>query len=236
MAKKRLSGAGQFTQILRAGHWFQSLDATFQEGLITAAVVKKLRAKESLFRRGDAPDGLYALADGALRVTGVGPDGHEAMLTRVEPPNWFGEISVFDGEPRTHDAIADGAATVIHVPEKPLRALLKAEPHRWHDLGRLVALKLRLTFEVLEEMAVLPLPARLARRLLLIAQRHGEWKGKSSRVLQLSQEQLALMLGTTRQTVNQLVKDLQKSGAIHAAYGAIEISDLAALKKAALLT
>jgi CRP/FNR family cyclic AMP-dependent transcriptional regulator len=222
--------------VLRAGHWFASLAAPLASDLLANATVKALAPNERLFARGDAPNGLFAIAEGALRITGLGPDGEEAMLTLAEPPAWFGEISVFDGLPRTHDAIAATHSIIIHLEDRALRAVLARHVSAWFDLGRLVANKLRLSFAVIEEMAILPLPVVLARRLLLIAQRHGEWQDKSSRIIELNQEQLALILATTRQTVNLLLKDLEASGAVRCAYGTVEIVDLARLRSAAKLS
>jgi CRP-like cAMP-binding protein len=86
---------------------------------------------------------------------------------------------------------------------------------------------------MIEDTATLPIAVRLARRLVMTAERFGEWAGKSSRVLELRQDQLATMLSTSRQTVNQLLKDLEGRGLVKLAYGNIEILDLEGLREAA---
>src|SRR5690349_2713154 len=92
---------GDYKQLLRTGRWFHALPEAMQDALLAAAVVRPLPAGTTLFSRGDAPDGLYAIVDGALRISGVTDSGKEAVLTRIEPPAFFGEVSVFDGLPRT---------------------------------------------------------------------------------------------------------------------------------------
>ena len=214
---------------LRQGRWFSDLDDSFQHALLAAARVRPLVDDERLFARGDAPDGLYAIIDGAVRVTAVNEAGKELLLTRVEAPGWFGEIAVFDRHPRTHDCIADGDAVVLHIPLPALDGLLAAEPLRWRDLGLLVAAKLRLTFEILEDSAHLPLSLRLGRRLLVLAGGHGEWRDQHKRVVDVTQEQLASMLSASRQSVNQALKDLEQRGIVKVSYGHIELLDSDAL-------
>jgi CRP-like cAMP-binding protein len=219
--------------LLRTGRWFAGLPDDLQGALLAAAQRRALAAGERLFSRGDPPDGLYALVDGSLCAGGVTDAGKEVVLALLEPPAWFGEISVFDHSPRTHDATAQTAATVLHVPQRPLEALLDAAPGRWRALGVLMAGRLRLTFGALEDAAALPLPARLARRLLVTAGAHGEWTDRARRVVELRQEQLATMLGTSRQTLNGALKDLEARGAVRVAYGQVELLDLDALRRLA---
>jgi CRP-like cAMP-binding protein len=152
------------------------------------------------------------------------------MLTRMEPPTWFGEIAIFDRQPRTHDAVADGDSVVLHVPLVGLDAILEQNPRFWRDLGLLAATKLRLAFSALEDVAALPLPKRLARRLLLLGEGHGERMSGVQRVLAVTQEQLAAMLSASRQSVNQAVKELESRGLIRVAYGQITLIDVDGLR------
>jgi CRP-like cAMP-binding protein len=216
---------------LQGGHWFSALPAALQDALLAAARVQRLDAGQRLFRRGDPPSGLYAVVEGAMRIGAVSEQGKEALLTLVEPPYWFGEISLFDGQPRTHDAFAEGACTLLLVPQAALLALLERQPQYWRDFALLMSHKLRLAFVALEQMSLLPAAPRLARRLLLIAENYGE--GEPRRVIHLAQEQLALMLAISRQTTNQILKELQAQGIVRLSYGEIEILDFARLRQAA---
>jgi CRP-like cAMP-binding protein len=215
---------------LQGGHWFSALPAALQDALLAAARVQRLDAGQRLFRRGDPPSGLYAVVEGAMRIGAVSEQGKEALLTLVEPPYWFGEISLFDGQPRTHDAFAEGACTLLLVPQAALLALLERQPQYWRDFALLMSQKLRLAFIALEQMSLLPAAPRLARRLLMIAESYGE--GEPRRVIHLAQEQLALMLAISRQTTNQILKELQAQGIVRLSYGEIEILDFARLRQA----
>jgi CRP/FNR family cyclic AMP-dependent transcriptional regulator len=223
--------AHRYRTRLQAGHWFGALPGALQEALLAAAQVQRLDAGQRLFRRGDPPSGLYAVVEGAMRIGAVSQDGKEALLTLVEPPYWFGEISLFDGQPRTHDAFAEGPCTLLLVPQAELLALLERQPQYWRDFALLMSHKLRLAFIALEQMSLLPAAPRLARRLLLIAENYGE--GEPRRRIHLAQEQLALMLAISRQTTNQILQELQAQGIVRLSYGEIEILDLGRLRQAA---
>jgi len=216
---------------LQGGHWFSALPAALQDALLEMAQVQRLDAGQRLFRRGDPPSGLYAVVDGAMRIGAVSASGKEALLTLIEAPYWFGEVSLFDGQPRTHDAFAEGASTLLLVPQAALLALLERQPQYWRDFALLMSQKLRLAFIALEQMSLLPAAPRLARRLLMIAENYGE--GEPRRVIHLAQEQLALMLAITRQTTNQILQELQAQGIVRLTYGEIEILDLDRLRQAA---
>src|SRR6478752_2134571 len=141
-----MKNARDYTELLRHGVWFSALPGALADQLVGAAAVLDLKPDQVLFSRGDAPSGLYAVIDGGIRVSGVSEAGKEALLTLLEPPQWFGEVSLFDGQPRTHDAIADGETRVLHVPQAALDRLLAAEPRWWRDFGLLLSGKLRLAF------------------------------------------------------------------------------------------
>lgn len=214
------------------GHWFKHLPATLQDSLLHAARPRTLASGECLFQRGDAPCGVYAVVHGAMRVGAVSAEGKEALLALVEAPQWFGEISLFDGQPRTHDAFAEGPVSLLWVPQAAVLALLEKHPQHWRDFALLMSQKLRWVFVALEQQALLSAAPRVAYRLLQIAAGYGEVEGQR-RVLQLSQEQLALMLSLSRQTTNQILKTLQQEGALRLGYGEIEILDPAHLARLA---
>jgi CRP-like cAMP-binding protein len=222
--------ARDYRELLLSGRWFQGLTPGFQDALLDTAVLREVRVDERLFSRGDAPDGLYAAIDGAFRVTGVGSAGKEAVLAVVEPPQWFGEIAVFDGLARTHDAIAAVESKVLHVPTAALDAMLSANPTWWRELALLVTAKLRLAFVMMEDTALLPLTQRLARRLVLMAEGYGEFSDRSRRVVKVRQEVLAAMVSSSRQSTNQVLKELEARGLLALSYGELEIVDLPGLR------
>jgi CRP-like cAMP-binding protein len=222
--------ARDFRELLMSGRWFQALPGPFQERLLDAAVVRAYPAESRLMSRGDAPDGLYAVVSGGIRVSGLSESGKEAVLAVVEPPQWFGEIAVFDRLPRTHDGVAVVDTVALHVPASALDQLLTENPAWWRELGLLVTAKLRLAFVMMEDMALMPLAPRVARRLVLMAEAYGEFSDRSRRVVKARQDMLAAMVSSSRQTVNQVLKDFEARGLVKVAYGEIEIVDLAGLR------
>lgn len=211
--------------LLRVDPWFGSVQKDFEDALLNLATPRRLQNGEHLFFRGDPPDGLYAILSGSLRVSGLTEAGKEAILSLVDAPSWFGEIALFDRLPRTHNVMANGEVRVLHIPQKELLALLDSTPQYWRELGVLMALRLRLTFISMEDMALLPAEARLARRLVWLVQTASLLPKNGVCVVPISQTQLGLMLSLSRQTTNQVLQSLQDQNVIRVAYGRIEILD-----------
>lgn len=217
---------------LATGHWYSHLPADLQNSLLASARLRQLTAGQYLFKRGDPPCGLYAVLEGSLRISAVNEQGKEAVLSLAELPYWFGEISLFDGLPRTHDACAVGPCTLLQVPQPALQHILEQTPRYWRDMALLMSQKLRLTFINIEQLSLMPASVRVAHRLLMIAEGYGDIE-QARQVLQLPQEDLAAMLSLSRQTTNALLKDLQGQGIVRLGYGEIEILDPQRLREAA---
>ena len=230
---------GELWAIVQAGRWFRLLPAEMTAHMQLLAQPRLLAAGEWLFRRGDAPCGLYAVARGSLCISGTAAlqeNTRTALLTLVEPPSWLGEIALFDAEPRTHDAYANTACVLLHIPHAPLRQWLDANPQYWHCMALLLTHKLRASLIALEEQTVLPAPQRLMCRLVQMAMGHEQWadRMRTHRELSVSQEQIARMLGLSRQTTNQILQELQQAGWLQLRRGKLEVLDLPALKAAAI--
>jgi len=204
--------------------------------LISSGSIRQLSANELLFARGDAPSGMYCVLAGTIRAGAVDRAGREVLLTIVEPYQWIGEISLFDGRPRTNDAVAEVDSRVFAVPQHALEAVLARTPRWWREFGRLACVKLRLTFAALEDLALMPIAARLARRLLVLAGDDLEGTAHfERRTIVVSQEQLALMLAVSRQTVNKELKRLEGDGLVAVRYHEIELRDVDALRTKSLV-
>ncbi|MCP5207685.1 MAG: Crp/Fnr family transcriptional regulator [Hahellaceae bacterium] len=219
--------------ILKTGAWFSNLPEEMQSMLLAAGKKTPLLCGQKLFARGDAPCGIYAVLDGCVRVTGVASNGKEAILTLIEPAQWFGEIALFDGNARTHDAVAEVDSVLWHIPQNTLINLLDEQPAYWRPLGQLLTFKLRMAFQAIEDIALLPAPLRLARRLLILAAANDSKAAPDTiaqKTLLLPQEVLGLMLGISRQTTNQILRDLEQQGLISLQRSKICILDQAALR------
>jgi CRP/FNR family transcriptional regulator, cyclic AMP receptor protein len=226
-------------QILNRGRWFANLPQNLQQALLKQGALRQFQAGQRLFSRGDCADGLYAVLAGSVQIVGAskhGADDKHVILTLIDPPDWFGEICLFDRQPRTHDALADGPATVFHVRQALLDQLIAENPNYWREFGLLLTQKVRLIFSAIEDAALLPTHMRLARRLLQMAEGYGIRSDSgtvSARTLHVSQEKLSAMLSISRQTVNQMLKELEHEGLLQLGRGNIEILNLEGLKQKA---
>jgi CRP-like cAMP-binding protein len=223
-----------YRELLRSGRWFAALPDDLQTKLLDAAVLRHAGAGEHVFARGDDSSGLFAVVDGAVRVSGQSEAGREVLHMVFEPPSWFGELSVIDRLPRTQDTIADVDSELVHVPRRAVEAILDAEPRYWRDVALLLAHKFRLAMLALEDFAQVPPRVRVARRLAMMIEGYGDHT-HPRRTVELRQDQLAQMLSVSRQTANQVLKELEASGLIKVAYGEIEIIDTAGLNAVAAL-
>jgi CRP/FNR family cyclic AMP-dependent transcriptional regulator len=217
--------AYHYEELLRSGRWFGSLPNPLKKALLDSAIIMNLNAGQILFSQDDPLQGIYAVVSGGISIGRHREDGKEALLTLIDPSNWFGEITLFDRMNRTHHAYAVGDTTLIHIPGNILDHILEKEPRYWQNFGQLLTEKMRMLLNQAEDLALRPTAQRLAKRLVLFADNNGNWKDRSRRIINVPQEQLAMMLFITRQTTNQILKDMERQGLIKLVYGAIEIID-----------
>jgi CRP-like cAMP-binding protein len=194
-----------------------------------AAALGSVRVVENgalLHARGAACDGFYTIASGAVRFSRTTADGHLTTLAVLEPPNWFGELSIFDGLPRTHDGHAAGKTVVLFHAKSDFKRLLKRHPVIYERFTRMLSLRLRATFDLVEEAATAPLPQRLARRLLELAQSEPAATPagvRRVREVPLTQEELGQLLGKSRQSIAKLLRSWELEGLVQTRYGRISI-------------
>ncbi|GIQ78544.1 Crp/Fnr family transcriptional regulator [Bradyrhizobium sp. RD5-C2] len=219
--------------VLESSEWFAALDPAFQQAIVVSSRVMTLPAGGAVFHRGDPCDGIYCVLSGAVCFSGSAPSGRGSIAALVEAPQWFGEIGLFDGGQRTHDALADLASTVLHLPLRHLTKILADDPGRWRQLGLLLVRKLRIALTLLEDMALEPPRVRLARCLINLLEGYGQRKAAPSYSLRVSQERLGMMLSLSRQTVNELLRHLERDEVIQCRRGGVRILDLGQLAEVA---
>lgn len=197
------------------GPWFSKLSPALRADILGRALVRRLADGVLLTARGTAADEWCGVAKGAVRISSVSLSGKQITLTYAEPGVWFGDIALFDGLPRTHDANAHGDTTLLVVRKADFRELLARHVELYDALLRLQCRRLRLMFDAVEDLNTRPLAARLAKQLLLLARSYGVAEGGEIRIgLQLAQEDLAQLLGASRQRVNQELKGFERDGAL----------------------
>lgn len=216
---------------IESGSWFSRLSPTLRNDILARATVRRLADSTLVSYRGATAEEWVGVAKGAVRVSSVSLAGKQVSLTYVEPGTWFGDISLFDGLPQTHDANTHGETTLLVVRKPDFKELLKHHTELYEALLRLNCRRLRLMFDVFEDLNTKPLAARLAKQILLLARSYGVPQGEEIRIgLQLAQEDLAQLLGASRQRVNQELKGFERDGAVR-----VEPTRLVVLNKDKLL-
>ncbi len=205
--------------------FLRTLPEALTRELEARALPKRYPDGAVIFRRGDAAHGLFGVRAGRVQVLGHGGDGRELVLTVLGPGEWFGELSLFDGLPRAHDNVAIGETELWLVPEREFHALLRARPEFWPPFAELLSHRLRMLFHFVEDAVLLDLPTRLAKRILELAGDHGaEERGGGVAIdLHLPQEDLAAMVGATREAVGRHLKRFEREGWIELAYGRLVV-------------
>jgi len=198
-----------------SGAWFSKLSAPLRDAILSRSVVRRLKDGASFSSRGTAAELWCGVALGAVRISSVSLSGKQVTLTYAEPGVWFGDIALFDGLPRTHDANAHGLTTLLVVRKPDFKELLAQHVELYDALLRLNCRRLRLMFNQFEDLNTRPLQARLAKQIILLAKSYGIEQGEEIRIgLQLAQEDLAQLLGASRQRVNQELKGFERDGAV----------------------
>ncbi|MGZ2049019.1 Crp/Fnr family transcriptional regulator, partial [Acinetobacter baumannii] len=116
---------------LKENTWFSVLPEAFQKFILEYGKQITFEKNSYVFHAQDEFDGIYTVLEGSISLGYVDVNGNEALSAIAEPIMWFGEISLIDHEPRSHDAIALKKSTVLHIPAKPLNELLKEHPYYW---------------------------------------------------------------------------------------------------------
>jgi CRP/FNR family cyclic AMP-dependent transcriptional regulator len=220
---------------MEANPWFASMPRTQREALLGAAELVHLRRGAMLFRQGDPVQAagagcFYGLAAGMIKISTLRQDGREAILAVLEPGNWFGEISLIDGSPRTHDATALSALDVLVVPREAFARQMQSGCFA-HAIAALLAARVRGLYGLMEDATLRGLRARVARRLLALARGDATQSAQLRRRVSLPQEALAMMLGVTRQTLSKELNALAEERVIALGYGRIELLSLDALQR-----
>jgi CRP-like cAMP-binding protein len=214
-------------EAINSGRWFSSLSPSLRHDILRCAYVKRFKDTELIVARGDPPQEWSACARGAVRVSSTSLSGKQITLTYVEPGVWFGDVAIFDGDRRTHDAYAHGDTTLLCVSRSDFKKILATHVELYEALVRLQARRIRQLYGLVEDLNTLPLRARLAKQLLHLVRSYGVpclSQAHETRIgLQLAQEELAQLLGASRQRVNQELKAMEREGAIRIEPGGLVV-------------
>ena len=219
--------------LLAENAFLRDLPADVVRRIADLSVTQRFADGARIHQKGDEPTGLYGIVSGGVKVSSRAADGRESLLTVLEPGHWFGEIALFDGLPRTHDAHAKGATVLVLLRRLDFLALVGERPELYAHFVRALCRRIRGCFALIEDIVFLDLAARLAKRLLMLAAVHGEPSpGGGVRIaLRLPQEELGRMVGASRESVGKQLKRWQRSGLLELRYSRVVLRDPRALEE-----
>ena len=200
---------------------------------VAALATRRLYAQDAVvFMRGDPGDSLCGVVSGRVRISASRPGGKEVFLNIMGPGDAFGEIALLDGQPRTATATTLARTELIIIRRERFADLLICEPQLAMHLIQLLCERVRWTAQLMEDSALLGVPARIAKRLLSLARLHGNAAVNDTK-LTLSQEELAQFLGVSRQIVNQYLQAWKREGWIVGGRGSVTLVDVRSLERVA---
>src|ERR1700761_432623 len=215
MCPGRWAGLGgtDVDEVLRKAGLFQGVDPEASEALASQFEIFDAARGTTLFHEGEPGDSLYIVLAGKVKLGRRSSDGRENLVAVMGPSDQFGELSIFDPGPRTSTAVVVTDARIARLPKSALQKWVQERPQIAMQLLRVVARRLRRTNTMLADLIFVDVPGRVAKQLLQLAQRFGSVEGGQLRVTHdLTQEELAQLVGASRETVNKALADFAARG------------------------
>lgn len=211
---------------VRGAPLFAALDDEAAASLRGSMTDVRLVRGEVLFAEGDPGDRLYLVLEGKIKLGRTSADGRENLLAVLGPGEMFGELSLFDPGPRAATATAVTEARLIGLGHDDLEQWLTGRPEVAQQLLRALARRLRRTNEAMADLVFSDVPGRVAKALLDLAHRFGVRSAEGLHVTHdLTQEELAQLVGASRETVNKALADFQQRGWIRHEARAVVLLD-----------
>jgi CRP/FNR family transcriptional regulator, cyclic AMP receptor protein len=199
--------------VVRQAPLFAALDDEAADALRGTMASVALARGQVLFHEGDPGDRLYVIVDGKIKLGRTSGDGRENLLAILGPGEMFGELSLFDPGPRNATATAVADTALIGLGNEDLTSWLSGRPDVARHLLRALARRLRRTNEALADLVFSDVPGRVAKALLDLSERFGRPTDDGLRVAHdLTQEELAQLVGASRETVNKALADFASRG------------------------
>jgi CRP/FNR family transcriptional regulator, cyclic AMP receptor protein len=197
------------------------------ERVLALTVERTFPHGQTIFQRGDQGSSLMAVLEGRVRISVCSEEGKEVTLGIMGPGELLGEIALLDGKGRTADATAMGACRLLLLDQRVFLPFLERNPSFAVHLLQILCGRLRKATSVCESLALLDIPARLARLLVQLAELQGEPTGAGRRIgFRLSQQELGNLVAATRESVNKQLKLWEDEGLISVDQGRITLHDL----------
>jgi CRP/FNR family cyclic AMP-dependent transcriptional regulator len=213
---------------------FAALDEDAAAALRSCMNETKVARGRTLFNEGDPGDKLYVVTAGKIKLGRTAADGRENLLAVLGPGEMFGELSLFDPGPRTATATAVTDTTVLGLGHGDLQPWLTGRPEVASHLLGALAQRLRRTNEAMADLVFSDVPGRVAKALLDLARRFGVQAEDGLHVTHdLTQEELAQLVGASRETVNKALADFASRGFLRLEARAVVILDIERLSRRA---
>jgi CRP-like cAMP-binding protein len=213
---------------------FSALDEEAALALQKSMVPQSIKKGNTLFQEGDAGDRLYIVTEGKIKLSHASGDGRESVLMVLGPGDMFGELSLFDPGPRTATAIAVTDSKVLGLGNTDLNPWLAGRPEVAQKLLQALAHRLRRTNEAMSDLVFADVPGRVAKALLELGEKFGSKTDAGIYVNHdLTQEELAQLVGASRETVNKALADFVSRGWLKLETRSVELLDLERLSKRA---
>ena len=225
----------ELQSVLENSFMLGGLPHELSQGLAALARTQKLSTGQRLFAAGDPGNGFYAVLEGAMKVTLENQDGDEQALAMVGPGSIVGELSIFDGEPRSANVVAVKPTRVAFVNKTGFESFADDKPALYRHMLRIIVGRLRQANNVLAARSFLPLPGRVAQIILQFSDDFGK-PIDDKRVLvhhKISQAEIAKLVGAARENVSRVLNDWRRAGTISRLSGYYCIEDRKALEAAA---
>lgn len=214
-------------QLLAEVELFADLSPEQIDLISSQSTNRVLQRGDILFSEGDEPDQLYVVVEGRIAIANKSIDGRESMMALMERGDLFGEMPLFDGLTRSAEARALEPSEVIAIPYEPVRKLYEEHPELLWRVVALLAQRLRATDEALADSVFLDVTGRTAKRLLELAGDREEF------ALPITQEELAGMVGASRERVNKAIASFIRLGWIEQSDRRYRISNREQLERRA---
>ncbi len=194
--------------IISRSPWFKSLPDTALAELTMAARIELMKAPSYLFEVGQPSDHVYCVLSGWIRASVVSAFGDEFALSDLKHESWIGEAGLFNDKPRLIDMQVKRDAWVLKIPRAVVLKVGEQHPSMYRDLSESQAENARGVYELFAGMVLYPLKARLAGRLLAMADILGEPHNLGVCIPQkMNQTDLARLCLGSRQRVNKILRD-----------------------------
>jgi CRP-like cAMP-binding protein len=203
---------------------FAGMNETVLASLAQASHQKTVEKNAHLFFRGDPADAFYLLLKGAVMIVLVNPDGRELVINQMQPGDFFGELGLLTGQPRSADAVACQTSVLMSIPRQAFLAVVECEPHLTRRLLESTASRLSRASEFQNSLAFLDAQARLARVLLEL-----DGQNENRGYITISQDELAGRSGLIRQTVAKALGQWRRKGWLLTGRGHIMLLNRSAL-------